>query len=300
MSLITELISNNVSRMSIFEIAVLRVFGVGNDSVIRKLDNIIKSWKPDSPDFKGLENYIQKEQEMGKGEFKMLRWVYGNLQIERVKITEILEKLWDFSQTVWNGTSKSQSFEELHVALNELRIPAVNGYGQLLPWLILSDLAEWNICTPPKIDTLVTHIQNSTGREGPKGPRKALDEVVGSILKAEYEAKGEVYTPPDAVTLRSSVIKIWTVLHTPPPGTFLMELMEQCKSAQGRAFSVIDMEHILCKVARYSSEFKLRQPRAGRDGSANAKDRSSRSKSKVRKNGASDTAEGDGDQLRLK
>lgn len=52
-----------------------------------------------------------------------------------------------------------------------------------------------------------------------------------------------------------ALANVWRVLENPPAGAvWLQELVEECRNAQGRALSVVDLEHLLCKIDRYGGK----------------------------------------------
>lgn len=260
LSLISELIPlDNVSAITVFKICVQRAFGVGSEDAIKSLEkaspsSIQSSVTPVKPDFKDIITVIQDQ---GKGIQKITRPVYGQLQIARASVPEMLEKFWIFAGKVFKEEGETRSFEEVYNLLCNSAIPTVPKHG-LLAWLIASDLAEWNVCAPPKIETLATHIGvsqdqiSSSKRTGPSGPNKALKLVEG-IYKETVTGNGAAYHEPD---LGGGLIKVWRLIEHPSAFVpWLDELMEECGKAQGRPISVVDMEHLLCKIARYAGNF---------------------------------------------
>lgn len=77
---------------------------------------------------------------------------------------------------------------------------------------------------------------------------KLVEEVYEEMVKAD----GTEYVQPDVA---GSLAKVWILLEHPPPSIpWLDELMEKCREAQGRPLTVVDMEHLLCKIARYAGK----------------------------------------------
>lgn len=229
------------SAMLVFKICILRTFGAGSQDVI---NDLAKSVSTTEPDLKGLNTVIQG---VGKGKDKISRIVYGNLQIVRASVPGMLEKFWAFAKelTKDNDTTSLPTFEETQDILCGASIPTIKRYG-LLAWLITSDLVEWNICKEPKIEDLDAHL--STKKGGPSGPTKALKRIEGDYKKT-YGHKEGGYIQPNP---KEALANVWRVLENPPAGAaWLEELVEECRKVQGRALSVVDLEHLLCKIDRY-------------------------------------------------
>lgn len=84
---------------------------------------------------------------------------------------------WDFADKVASDRGATRTFEQVYNLLCFLNIPTVPKHG-LLVWLISSDLAEWNICTQPDIETLAMHMgvssEGSSSKRGSPSVRVRL------------------------------------------------------------------------------------------------------------------------------
>lgn len=234
------------SAALVFKICILRTFGVGSQDAI---NDLAKSLSTTEPDLKNLDTVIQG---VGKGKDKISRIVYGrNLQIVRASVPEMLEKFWAFAKEIIKdkeSTTPLPTFEEIQDILCSASIPTIKRHG-LLAWLITSDLVEWNICKEPEIEDLDAHI--STKKAGQLGPTKALKRIEDGYKKTNGdEERGYIQPDPS-----EALANVWRVLENPPAGAvWLQELVEECRNAQGRALSVVDLEHLLCKIDRYGGK----------------------------------------------
>ncbi|CZR69669.1 uncharacterized protein PAC_19569 [Phialocephala subalpina] len=251
MHLITEILPLDTppSTMLVFKVCVLRTFGVGSLDAINDLAKSLSTTDPE-PDLKNLDTVIQG---VGKGKDKMPRLVYGNLQIVRASVPEMLEKFWAFAKEITKEDKSTTlpTFEAIQTILCNASIPTVKRQG-LLAWLITSDLAEWNICKAPEIEDLDAHMPTKKDKKAaPSGPTKALKRVEAEHKKLYGDEEGG-YVRPDP---SEALTNVWRVLANPPVGAaWLEELVEECRKAQGRALSVVDLEHLLCKIDRYGGK----------------------------------------------
>lgn len=241
---------DQASAVTIFKLCVLRTFGVGSMTTINKLKKVLDEFDPTNSEVKEIEQVIQ---EQGKGVDKISRPVYGQLQIVRGHVSNMLKKFWGFALDVREKDGSTPSFEDVYDLLCDADIPTVRRYG-LLAWLITSDLSEWKICKEPTIGLLTDHLgvsayQSSVKRGGPTGPNKALKRVAEDYKKA-LENDGANLVEPD---LGAGLVKVWRLMEHPPSiASWLEDVAEECRMAQGRPLSVADMEHILCKIERYA------------------------------------------------
>jgi hypothetical protein len=82
---------------------------------------------------------------------------------------------------------------------------------------------------------------SKTSQDKPGGPTKALKTI------ALWE-KGRLASKDD---LQAELQFVWDILTDPnSPVTQITELQKKCAAVQGRELSVIDLEHLLCKIAR--------------------------------------------------
>jgi len=195
---------------------------------------------PSHPDLVALSELINT----WGGPQRILVQAYGNFQVQKAKISEMLQKLWEFSRAI-QGIEKTPTFSRVYDLLVAQTISSLP-QGGIVVWLICCDFAEYALCDHPKATELAKHILGKKSK--PSGPTKGL-EVAGRMFGMEG--------PLDSVESLAVVLEeVMAVLSEPDRyGKLndLLALVDDCQRLQGRKFTVVDLEHGLCKMAREDS-----------------------------------------------
>ncbi|KAI9049230.1 hypothetical protein LZ554_007077 [Drepanopeziza brunnea f. sp. 'monogermtubi'] len=171
---------------------------------------------------------------------------YGNLQIRKDFVKDMLEKLMAFSEKV-SVVSLTHpylvAFAQMQDDLTDRHIHAIPEHG-LISWVLVSDLFEFGLCLPPTPEDLVRHITNTNAR----GAKNAVKVI------AEQGAAGPPKNPDEIV---HALREIMAVFNNPPAGSWVKILVDSCALWQERPLNIIDIEHVLCKLSRQASRAKL-------------------------------------------
>jgi hypothetical protein len=175
------------------------------------------------------------------GPQKILVQAYGNFQVQKVMIPQMLQKLWEFSVAIREFEMRNApSFAQAYSLLVAQSIPSLPQCG-IVVWLICCDLAEYGLCHDPTATDLAKHMLGKKSK--PSGPTKGL-EVVGRMAGEE--------PPLDSVEGLAEVFEeVMAVLAEPDEELHeAVTLMDDCEILQDRKLSIADLEHGLCKMAR--------------------------------------------------
>ncbi|KAF4630702.1 hypothetical protein G7Y89_g7437 [Cudoniella acicularis] len=216
----------------IFQLCIWRAFAFGNLDHLSELSIDLDS-KP--PEFDTIKETICKR----GGQVNILISAYGSFQIGKSKVPNMLEKFWELSIAL-EVEKQPCTFAEIYDSLWNKNIPSLP-QGGLLVWLIACDLAEFGVCLAPNGEDLAKHMLEAGGKAA--GPTKGL-KFVGKTSKADVPSE----SVEDLASVFDCVMEVFSY-----PDEELEEiaaLTSACESLQGRKFSVADLEHGLCKIAR--------------------------------------------------
>ncbi|KAH8656526.1 hypothetical protein BGZ60DRAFT_434902 [Tricladium varicosporioides] len=249
-------VSPDSTTKAIFQLCIWRNFAFGNADYLEKLTLFRTPENQDggtAPDFDEINTIIQTFG--APGTTKILLPAYGQLSIVKAKIPSMLSRLWTFSTELSSSLSPKPpllSFAEVQKRLLEKEIPTIGANG-LLIWVIVCDLSEYALCSPPTPKDLANHIiPPNPKKKGPSGPTKGL-QLVG--------ARNGVTAPLGRVGDLESVFEDVMQAWEQGKSKEIKEMAARCEELQGRALNVADLEHGLCKIAR---EEDLRVGRRGK------------------------------------
>lgn len=231
--------ASQFTALNIFQLCIWRAFAFGSKENLEEI--VIGQDK--EPDMHKLTTTIQG---WGKGEHKLSLPAYGQFQIVKEKIPVMLSSFWDLSQEISSSLAPKAApptFAVLYERLLSKKIPTVPRHG-LMAWLLTSDFSEYGLCHPPTIRDLVDHITKS-GASGPKGALK---------IAAGETAQSAPSTPEEVADVLS---RVFGVIQNPTSQTpTIHQMAGDCKEIQGRALTVVDLEHALCKISRQETRAK--------------------------------------------
>ncbi|KAH7379962.1 hypothetical protein BKA64DRAFT_765619 [Cadophora sp. MPI-SDFR-AT-0126] len=235
------------TNQKIFQLCVWRTFAFGNKEHLEEI-----TFEGDKqPDLQKLAPAIQL---WGNGGLKLPVPAYGQLQITKAKIPNMLSSLWELSYDIAAKiTSKSvvPTFAALYEQLIGKKIPAIPPHG-LIAWLLTSDFSEYGLCEPPTIQDLADHMMKS-GTSGPKGAIKIVAEETNQLAPATSQELVHVLT------------RVFAIIESPSGNTpTIQQVVADCKNIQGRELTVVDLEHALCKIARQNARAKAGKRKAGK------------------------------------
>ena len=231
----------NLQRF-LWHLLTWRLFGFSRLEVIQKL--------------KGTTNVdealgVLSEVDKSSGKPITVISAYGNFRIPVDKRQAVLNGLNRLSQILSQKLMTTEmAFSDVLDAIKSQNVLFLPRDG-LLSWLIVCDLAEWNLCAPPTVMELSDKIGQPPFEQGKKakggaGTREALI-VVREACKLEFPFK----TSEEFQTMLSQVFD--ALKH---------EVGDECKQLQGRDLTMADMEHMLCKISRLS---KLGNSKGGKE-----------------------------------
>jgi len=236
-----------MTAFKIFQLSIWRTFAFGDKERIKDL-TLEQDASPD------LESIIATITTWG-GKSNIAMPVYGNFQIIKSKVPQMLHLLWEFSQALskdCNTPGATLTFAEVYKRLADKKVPSLPP-GGIIIWLLISDFVEYGICFAPTEQDLAEHIiPIAKGSHGsPSGPTAALKYAAES---AEEEM------PNDAAALTKVLRKIIEVFNNPTEAMPTIQMLVRvCKEIQGRNLNMVDIEHALCKIARQLSMGKGRE-----------------------------------------
>jgi hypothetical protein len=236
-----------MTAFNIFQLSIWSTFAFGDKEHIKDL-TLEQDVSPD------LESIVASITTWG-GNANIAMPVYGNFQIIKSKVPQMLHLLWEFSQALsedYNTLGTALTFAEVYKRLADKKVPSLP-LGGIIIWLLISDFVEYGICFAPTEKDLAEHIiPTAKGSFGsPSGPTAAL----------KYAAEmAEEEMPKDAAALANVLRKIFDVINSPTEAMpTIQEIVRGCEEIQGRKVTVVDIEHALCKVARQLSMAKGRE-----------------------------------------
>lgn len=239
-----------MTATGIFQLCVWRTFAFGHREHMTESMLPLNSKTPD-PD--ALPEIIVTQ----GGPLQILVQAYGNFQVRKIRVLEILKKFWLFAAVI-KEKNKAPSFSDVHRMICEHDIPAVR-QGGIVSWLLSRDLAEFGICSAPTSTDLAKHMLQ--GKSKPAGPTKGLE--VAEKMAGEK-------APLDCIKSLAQVFQeVMGVFGDSAQNLQVVsDLVADCERLQGRRFSVADLEHGFCKIARADSLMgnagKLSKPKAKR------------------------------------
>ncbi len=157
------------SPLSIFQLCIWRTFAFGNTDYLKQITLDLTSTTPDLP---SIVSIITK---WSKSQTHHLLSAYGQLQIIKKNIPDMLLKLWRFSEDAFIAciaSSTPLTFADLRKRLGSFKISTVPHYG-LISWLLTSDFFEFGICLEPTARDLADHLTHTKAG----GARSALELV---------------------------------------------------------------------------------------------------------------------------
>ena len=231
--------AGHLTALQIFQLCVWRTFAFGNKEHLLKV-TFEGNTKPD------LEQLASTIQHWGNGALKLPVPAYGQLQIIKAKIPTMLSSLWELSgeiSSMARSKSTPPTFAALHERLLNKRMASIPPHG-LIAWLLTSDFFEYGLCQPPTARDLAEHITKS-GTSGPTGALKLIADESNQAAPTTTEELERVLT------------RVFAVFEDPTEHMpSIQRIVADCKSIQGRALTVVDLEHALCKIARQSTRAK--------------------------------------------
>jgi hypothetical protein len=238
--------ASNPSAKNVFQICIWRTFAFGDKAHITQLT----LREQGSPDLTSIAAVICT----WGGAVNIALPAYGNFQVVKRKVPDMLSLLWEFSQIFAAEITTRVSpytFAELHETLCKKAVPSIPR-GGIVTWLLISDFSEYGICLPPTEEDLAQHIIPSKRSGGsPSGPSAALKHVA-------EQCKGHV--PKDADALARVIRNVLKVFNNPPEQLLTVrKLVCDCEEIQGRKLGVVDVEHALCKISRQVSMAAMRR-----------------------------------------
>jgi len=166
---------------------------------------------------------------------------YGNFRIPVEKRQTVLNGLYSLSLTLAQSLINAHmTFSSVLDAIETQDILFLQRNG-LVAWLVVCDLAEWNLCSPPTVKELVNKIGNPPFVKGKKsrggsGTLEALF-VVQEACKLEFPFS-------TSEQLQEMLTQVLDALK--------YAIGDECIELQNRELSMADMEHMLCKISRAS------------------------------------------------
>jgi hypothetical protein len=234
------------SAKSVFQICIWRIFAFGDKARITQLT----LRKQGSPDLSSIATVICA----WGGAVNVALPAYGNFQVVKGKVPNMLSLLWEFSQILAAEITirvSPYTFAELHGTLCKKAVPSIPR-GGIVTWLLISDFSEYGICLPPTEEDLAQHIIPSKRSHGsPSGPSAALKYVAEQCKE---------HVPKDADALTRVIRNVLKVFDNPPEQLLTVrKLVCDCEEVQGRKLGVVDVEHALCKISRQVSMAAMRR-----------------------------------------
>ncbi|KAH6665646.1 hypothetical protein B0J14DRAFT_643465 [Halenospora varia] len=249
-------ISPTATSKSIFQLCIWRTFAFGNADFLEKLTLFTTPETQDEEtesDFEAINTMIQTFG--APGTTKILLPAYGQLSIIKAKVPSMLSKLWSFAQELSSSLSPKSpllSFAEVQKRLLEKEIPTIGANG-LLVWVLICDLSEYGLCSPPTPKDLAVHIiPPNPKKKGPSGPTKGLQ-----LVAERNDVTAPLGSIEELALVFEEVMKAWEQMESKE----IKELVARCEELQGRVLNMADLEHGLCKIAR---EEDLRAGRRGK------------------------------------
>ncbi|KAG9245072.1 hypothetical protein BJ878DRAFT_541635 [Calycina marina] len=218
------------SSLFLWRLMIWRLWGWGRPELMEKLATIINVNE-------GLIVLNQIDTDLGTPLTSM--GVYGKIILPVAKREAILKGISRVIDALVAQQSllSFKALQDIFVQANIIYLPSTG----LVLWLILCDLAEFGFCTQPTIEDLVTklgsppYVKKKKGKGG-SGPVKGLFVV-------EQSSKGGHKIPYSTTQgVRNGLSQVFEALK------FHLDPMSQ--ELQGRDFTVADLEHVLCKIAR--------------------------------------------------
>ncbi|KAK6584279.1 hypothetical protein PZA11_002503 [Diplocarpon coronariae] len=240
-----------LSPMAVFQLCIWRTFAFGNIAHMELLELDLGEGPP-------VFDLIESVVTAWGGPERIGVPAYGQLQILKKNVGEMLGLLWGFSQHLSNTFAipgAPFTFGKLIAMLTGWGgspIHAIPQHG-LISWVLTGDFAEYGLCEPATADDLAEHIINTHAH----GARSALSIVA---RRAGVAAPA----PSDDVGAELSLIfsRVLHVLQCPPTDA-IREVAGDCQRLQGRAITAVDLEHAFCKIARMESRARRGGARPG-------------------------------------
>jgi len=227
--------TSKLTSKTVFQLCIWRTFAFGHREHMKESTLSLDS-KP-----LNLDTLAETIKTWG-GPVQILVQAYGNFQVKKSRATEMLEKLWECSVAV-KEKKGNPTFAEVYNFICEHDIPSVR-QGGIVVWLLSCDLSEYGLCLPPTATDLAKHMLE--GKSKPAGPAKGL-EVAGKIA-------GEAVPLGSVETLAAVFEEVIGVFGNPnQKSQVVIDMVNDCEKLQGRKFTVADLEHGLCKIAREES-----------------------------------------------
>lgn len=245
----------------LFRLLVWRVWGFGRPKVIERLKDVTGAEDAlamletiDKAMYGGKFSKKKKKKGQEKCEMRAKSLsgfpAYGQFCVPKKLRTEMLRKMEIVAgelDTAMSRSLKVLTFEEVRVILASADIPRIAPHG-LIPWLYTSDLFEYGLVASPTVSDLADKIIGKAGGGG----------LVGALLTVT-EGTGLKGPTVNAANKREIERLLASLLANLKQRLDVMSIQ-----LQDREFSVVDLEHMLCKVSRegkISSEAKEAIPR---------------------------------------
>lgn len=249
-------------RLGVFQLAGIRIFGVGNQSLVRSMATVSTADE--------MLNFAESSF-VSPTSSTVQRLVYGNLQIHRGSLRNIV----DCSEKMAKGLAKKLketdvqlTFAEIETTVCSHRIPYMK-QGTILLWLFICDLAAFGYCSEATYEDLsrkvIGQAKDSKEDEGGSGPEAGIEPVKKGAKEGGSGPKAGIeLVKKDAKLRATDVIDKDTFIQACEivAATLNEEFGEEFrKMGIDQGILPRDMEHFLCKISRLNGRGKFDPPK---------------------------------------